>query len=237
MKNIHNLINKILSNKIIAKDKEHLKFLIKKEIDKNGLECSLNHIDVSRIKDFSKLFANPSIDALPPLYFDVYHKFNGDISQWDVSNAENMFGMFWESSFIGDISNWNVSKLNNMQAMFFGTTFNGDISRWDVSNVKNMKSVFAESEFDNNISNWNVSNVESMENIFCDAQFSGDVSQWKPYKLQKSKDAFKNTNAIAPYWSIFEGSLIVNSIDNYLLKNELSQQLKQNNVKDKKLKI
>jgi len=31
-------------------------------------------------------------------------KFNGDISQWDVSNVTNMCGMFSNSVFNGDIS-------------------------------------------------------------------------------------------------------------------------------------
>jgi surface protein len=30
--------------------------------------------------------------------------FNGDISNWDVSNVTNMGGMFYKSMFTGDIS-------------------------------------------------------------------------------------------------------------------------------------
>jgi surface protein len=44
--------------------------------------------------------------------------FNGDISQWDVSNVESMLCMFTGSEFNGDISNWNVSKVENMAHIF-----------------------------------------------------------------------------------------------------------------------
>jgi uncharacterized protein YdaL len=47
-------------------------------------------------------------------------EFNGDISNWDVSNVKNMSYMFYYGKFKGDISNWNLSNITNKnkQMMF-----------------------------------------------------------------------------------------------------------------------
>ena len=41
--------------KVIARDREHLKQLIKETIEKEGPNCDLNFIDVSQVKDMSNL--------------------------------------------------------------------------------------------------------------------------------------------------------------------------------------
>ena len=67
------------------KTKDELKQIIDERIEKEGLECSLNDIDVSNITDMSYLFYES--------------RFNGDISKWDVSNVTDMTRMFKTSEF------------------------------------------------------------------------------------------------------------------------------------------
>jgi len=67
--------------------------------------------------------------------------------------------------FDGDISLWDVSKVESMARMFEGCAFNGDISGWDISNVWDMDSMFAESDFHQDISNWDVSNCRCHDMI------------------------------------------------------------------------
>lgn len=83
---------------LFPKDKKELEQMIKDEIAAHGDKADLNYIDVSGITDFSELFKDST--------------FNGDISKWNVSNAEDMSHMFsYNSPFNGDISGWDVSNV------------------------------------------------------------------------------------------------------------------------------
>ena len=165
-----------MKNTIIAKDKEHLKLLIKQAIHVNGYECNLNHIDTSQITDMSFLFEK----AL----------FNGDISQWNISKVTNISGMFFDSSFNGDIFQWDVSSVTDMSQLFFLSKFNGDISHWDVSNVTDMHYMFTNSTFNGDISQWNISNVKNMHGIF--TYCPCETPWWGIEDNQKRKIAINN---------------------------------------------
>ena len=125
---------------LFPKTKDELKQMIETEIRKNGNECSLNHINVSKITDMADLFFGS--------------KFNGDISDWDVSNVTNMSEMFYNSNFNGDISNWDVSNVTNMDEMFRRSIFNGDISNWDVSAVTDTTHMFKNTPLEINPPKW-----------------------------------------------------------------------------------
>ncbi len=111
-----------MTNKpIVAKDRKHLKALIRETIEKEGSECDLNFIDVSNVTDMTWMFKGS--------------RFNGDISKWNVSNVLVMWGMFSGSRFNGDISKWDVSSVMDMSDMFFDSCFDGDISKWDLHGI------------------------------------------------------------------------------------------------------
>ena len=147
--------NKTTSYKYFPETKKELKDIISQRIKDEGNEVDLNDIDTSKITDMSSLFDGTN--------------FNGDISQWDVSNVKNMSYMFAVCrQFNKDLSNWDVSNVTLMPYMFYKCeSFDQDISNWDVSNVTNMACMFAHcASFNQDISSWDVSKVTDTKYIF-----------------------------------------------------------------------
>ena len=87
----------------------------------------------------------------------------------DLSAVTDLSLMFLNAkSFNGDLSNWNVSNITNMHGTFFGaTSFNGNITTWDVGNVQNMFLMFTfANAFNQDISGWNVINATNLSHTF-----------------------------------------------------------------------
>lgn len=153
-------------NRPHPKSRDELQDIIIAAIEKNGPEANLNHIDVSEIDDMSSLFSLHYSDDDDK--GKILRSFNGDISDWDVSNVKNMSKMFcYATSFNGDISDWDVSNVENMNSMFYGAkSFYGDISQWYVRKVKNMSFMFHDaSSFNQNLSRWDVTGKDT-EDMF-----------------------------------------------------------------------
>lgn len=182
---------------VIAGDKQHLQSLIRNCLSINGDRCSLNHIDVTAVTDFTDLFRE-------------FPYFDGDISRWDTSRVTTMAGMFRKSKedafargkrslFRGDISGWDVANVTSMRQMFDQAEFNGDISRWNTSKVEDMSSMFKDTHFRGDISTWDTGRVRSMSNMFIRSQFNGDLSKWNVSQVSDFSGMFAR--------SMFKGDL------------------------------
>lgn len=134
-----------------------LKTIVKQEIEQQGPDANLNHIDVSAITNMSSLFFGMNIR-------------NIKIDEWNVSNVENIRNMFSGCrEFIGrGLENRNVSNVNDMAYTFFDcNVLDCDLSDWDTSNVTDMSVMFYNCRnFNCDLSSWDVSNILDRNNMF-----------------------------------------------------------------------
>ena len=192
MKTLSQYINEYLIKKKVNKvrggykyhpqTKKDLQDNIKELLDKG--ETDLNCIDTSEITDMSELFNEVA-------FWDKTF----DVSEWNVSNVENMNMMFSGCiNFDCYLYNWNVSKVNNMQSMFGGCEkFEGKgIENWDVNKVEDMSAMFVRCyKLDCDLSNWNVSNVENMNSMFYNCKnFDCDLSNWDVSNVKDISNMF-----------------------------------------------
>ena len=106
-----------------------------------------NDVDVSDIDSFCD---KNNIGIFEETKFEYI-----DISDWNVSNAESMFHMFYccnELKSVGDLSKWDISNVEDMTSMFESCKqlkSVGDLSNWNVSNVRFMYYMFSGSGITN----------------------------------------------------------------------------------------
>jgi surface protein len=151
------------------KTNKELKGLVEELISKYGYCVDLNNVCVSYINGFENIF-----------FYEK--KFNGDVSEWDVSSGIDFYYMFFEcKKFCSDILNWDVSNGIDFRYMFCGCkVFNTDLSKWNVSNIRFFYHMFEECyNFNSDLSNWNVSDGEIFDYMFYGCKsFDEDLSNW-----------------------------------------------------------
>ena len=150
--------------------KDELRSIIEQELEQQGPDADLNHIDVAEITDMSGLFIN----------FDIR---NIKIDSWSTSNVTTMKSMFLHcSEFVGTgLDTWDTSNVKDMSYMFNGCkNLNADLSGWNVSNVIWMPQMFYKCEkLNSDISRWDVSNVRNMDSMFYGCtSLEQDLSGW-----------------------------------------------------------
>lgn len=227
----YNVESKQIENKQKVKNKKDLIKMLKDDT------VYLGSLDISKIDDFSELFKSAKkrkdfkgIDLWDTKHVkDMSYMFAGfdfkkvkegsdDLYNWiknlDVSNVENMAGMFFGAkSFNQDISSWNVSSVKYFDSMFSGAlSFNQNINNWNVSNAVRMNSMFRHAEsFNQPLDKWNVSNVSLMGFMFYGAvSFNQDISMWDTTNVEYMR-------------RMFDGALSFNqNIDNWNISSLLT---------------
>ncbi len=148
-------------------------------------------LDTQAVWDMRSIFEDPR--------YRKENRFNGDISDWNVSGATTMNEMFNGAEFFNqDIGSWNVSNVADMEDMFYkATAFDQNIGTWNVSSVTNMSSMFHKADaFNQDISSWNVSRVAKMDHMFDGARFfNQNISNWNIRNVTSMEDMFNGATS------------------------------------------
>lgn len=125
------------------------------------------------------------------------YNFNGDLSNWDVSNVTSFNQMFFSNTvFTGKgLENWDISSADAIEYMFYNCpVFNGQIGGWDTSGVADMSFTFKTCNiFNQDISSWNTSLVTEMNNMFEEAsEFNQPLNSWDVSSCVTFASMFKN---------------------------------------------
>ena len=133
-----------------------------------------------------------------------------DVTNWDLSSAENMYSMFWSCAVLETIEgceNWNTGSVTSTKAMFEASHSlkDVDVSTWDTSSVKDMSHMFRAHGIEElDVSNWDVSNVEYFNSMFSASSSNTgaislkklDVSKWNPESAVKMNNMFHGCGKI-----------------------------------------
>ena len=105
-----------------------------------------------------------------------------DISNWDMDAAVYLNYMFAmaDVSRVIPVFTRCCSSAENMAGMFMETTFNGKIGHWDTTKVKSLSRMFQSAkEFDQPVGKWSTSSCTDMSHMYSGAlEFNRDINAW-----------------------------------------------------------
>jgi len=215
----------------------------------NNLEVNAKDIpDFSATTSFSSMFqnctsltgangfANWMLNTTTPVSFASMFagtaKFDGDISNWNVSSVTNMSLMFDRALvFNSDISSWDVSSVSNMSSMFSSAIlFNQPLS-WGAKTAKVTTTVqmfYNTSAFNQDISGWDVSSVTNMSGMFMEARaFNKPLNAWgaKTGKVTSMALMFKESPLFNQNISDWDVSKVTSMLEMFTRSNVFNQDL------------
>ena len=131
------------------------------------------------------------------------NSFNQDISNWNVSNVNDMYGMFAHLTKNDKnnnpkdlkVGNWNVSGVNSMSYLLYESGINLNIGNWNVGNVTSMNGMLsanysATSSF-SGMKSWDVSKVTDMSKMFYgNGSFNIDIGNWDVSNVTNMSEMF-----------------------------------------------
>ncbi|HUS38146.1 MAG TPA: BspA family leucine-rich repeat surface protein, partial [Pirellulales bacterium] len=95
---------------------------------------------------------------------------NSDLSDWSMSNATSLSGMFLTSSFNNNVNTWDVSKVTTFFNMFSSGAFNQPISGWSTACATTFQGMFQNNgNFNQPVNTLNTSKITNMTNMFSGA--------------------------------------------------------------------
>ncbi len=127
-----------------------------------------------------------------------------ELANWRPAYIYSCYEMFRNCyAFNGDVSDWDMSRADNIQYMFYYcSAFNQNIGKWNVSNVVYMNYAFYScGVLNQDISSWRVSRCRYFERTFmyCN-EMQSDCSKWCVSNYWYNTYFNYSTNIISPVW-------------------------------------
>lgn len=144
-----------------------------------------------------------------------------------IIQTNDLYKTFYNChKFNQDISHWDVSRVTSMTEMFRGSGFNKPLNNWNVSSLICADGMFSESKFNQPLNNWNTVNLENVSYMFYKNSYNQDISDWKTYKLRSVNRMF-SYNQLFNASDMFNKMLLnwhletINSIGNFVKSNKV----------------